>query len=254
MLEARGNSGWGSRFATRASALRRSKQALIFEPFLQADGSTSRRYGGTGLGLSICRRLMDMMSGRIWCESRAGVGSTFHFTIAARAGAEAARTCIHSARRWPSRWYPAGLRVLLAEDNPVNRTLSSGCWRSAGCVVVCAGDGRAAVDAWAADRFDAILMDVQMPLMDGLTATAEIRRAEAGSGRPGADHRADRQCDAGRPRDLSGGRHGRIHFQADEEGRVVSETMAALLNAEGEPAGRTGRDPGMASDYARIFL
>jgi CheY-like chemotaxis protein len=155
------------------------KQAIIFEPFRQADGSTTREFGGTGLGLAICRTLVEIFGGRIWVESN-GPGSTFNFTapltLAAPAGVSAPSSpdAVRQAR--------TGLSVLLAEDNKVNQFLARRLLERMGHTVVCAETGSEAVAAHARQKFDVILMDVQMPEMNGFEATAAIRSAERVTG------------------------------------------------------------------------
>jgi signal transduction histidine kinase/CheY-like chemotaxis protein/HPt (histidine-containing phosphotransfer) domain-containing protein len=156
------------------------KQQAIFSAFVQADGSTTRRFGGTGLGLAISTQLVEMMGGRIWIDSTLGEGSTFHFT--ARLGAEA--ETIAAAQAGPSDTpVPSrGVRVLLAEDNAVNRLVAIRLLEKHGHTVVAAGDGRQALAALEDEHFDVVLMDVQMPVMDGFAATAAIRDRERGTG------------------------------------------------------------------------
>ena len=162
------------------------KHQLIFEPFTQADGSTTRKYGGTGLGLSICSGVVEMMDGRIWLESEVGRGSTFYFTLTLDLPREAqARPSLpppanqrHSKRK---------LRILVAEDNSVNQRLAARLLEREGHTVTIAGSGQEALESFeehqfARSRFELILMDVQMPGLDGLQATARIREKERGSG------------------------------------------------------------------------
>jgi len=154
----------------------REQQETIFEPFVQGDGSATRRYGGTGLGLAIASDVVQLMGGNIWVESEAGRGSTFHFTV--RLAQEPLSPPAPDRRPAPLRGGAGGLHVLLAEDNAVNRKVAVRLLEKRGHTVVAVEDGRQALRALDGERFDIALMDVQMPEMDGFEATAAVRARE----------------------------------------------------------------------------
>jgi signal transduction histidine kinase/CheY-like chemotaxis protein len=149
------------------------QQAMLFRPYAQAEASTARKFGGTGLGLAICRKLSTMMGGEIGVESEPGRGSSFRVWLPlpeAEAGtAEAAEP----------ETLPA-LRILVADDNPINQAVARAVLEAAGVDVECVSDGAQALERLRVEAFDLVLMDVHMPIMDGVEAVGRIRDGQAG--------------------------------------------------------------------------
>jgi PAS domain S-box-containing protein len=224
----------------------KDKQESIFRAFEQADSSTTRKYGGTGLGLTISSRMVELMGGRIWLESEPGRGSVFHFTV--RLEALAPMSLPPSAARDAQRVDdPVGredpplppLHILMADDNTNNQFLGARLLERQGHKIVLAANGREALAALESSTFDLILMDVQMPEMDGLEATAAIRDREAGTQRhtpiialTAHAMKSDRE------RCLVAGMDGYVSkpLKSQELFRVIREVLAA--------AGRSGASPG----------
>jgi CheY-like chemotaxis protein len=172
-----------------------AKKEQIFGRFQQADGSITRRYGGTGLGLAICKQIAELMGGELDCDSTPGKGSVFTLTavlpLHEDEPAEAHPAPPASGRRKAKTMAPAlaeapeeepdndrALRVLLADDHPTNRKVVELILASAGVELVQVEDGAQAVEAYGAQTFDLVLMDMQMPVQDGLSATRAIREME----------------------------------------------------------------------------
>ncbi|RLA76980.1 MAG: hypothetical protein DRG78_18095, partial [Epsilonproteobacteria bacterium] len=157
--------------------LTQEQQGQLFQSFSQADGSTTRKYGGTGLGLSISKQLVELMGGKIWCESALGKGSLFIFEI------ELIKGDLNSIARKTSTIKADeitalnGSKILLVDDNKINQEIILGLLEQSGVVIDIANNGQEAVDKYkkSSDKYELILMDIQMPIMDGYEATKQIR-------------------------------------------------------------------------------
>jgi len=171
----------GLKIVVRDSGVGISPEKLptLFEKFTQADNSATRRFGGTGLGLAICRELTQMMGGSIDVESLEGAGSTFTVELPLGRGKPVSVQAAEASQAADD----GDLRILAAEDNPTNQQVLAAVLGSLGIEVHIVPDGKEAVEAWRTGSYDLILMDIQMPVMDGITAASTIRDQEKAIGR-----------------------------------------------------------------------
>ncbi len=157
--------------------IKAEEQEHIFDSFAQADNSTTRKYGGTGLGLAISKSLVHLLGGNIWVDSTFNTGSTFSFTVKVIEGFEADLEEVNESVIPSIEQSIPNLRILLVEDNEINQEIALEILKNMGGIVTLAHNGAEAVSIFEQEEFDLILMDIQMPIMDGLTAAQTIRNS-----------------------------------------------------------------------------
>ena len=162
--------------------LTKDQQAKLFQSFSQADGSITRKYGGTGLGLSISKQLIELMDGKIWIESLENIGSSFIFEIVLDEENKDIKSIDNKEQKDKLRISKitglAGSKILLAEDNIINQEIISGLLQNSGIELDIANNGKEAIDKFLCNKYELILMDYEMPVMDGITATKIIRKTD----------------------------------------------------------------------------
>jgi len=237
---------WLLHFSVRDTGIGipRDKQHRLFKSFQQVDASTTRHYGGTGLGLAICKRLVELLGGRIWVESDSGEGATFHFTILTRAAAATA----------PPSWQVpqpqlSGQRLLIVEDNATNRQILEHRAQQWGMSVACASDSRSALRMFlTAGPFSAAVVDLQLPDLDGFELVREIRRQPSGRQLPVLMMSCVRLRNDD-PRPLETGIHQFIHKPIRPA--QLLESLCRSLGVQSQREKRAPFAPALDGDFAR---
>ncbi|MCA9995315.1 MAG: response regulator [Anaerolineales bacterium] len=220
----------------------------LFQPFSQVDASTTRKYGGTGLGLAICDRLVALMGGKIWAESRLGQGSTFHFTIQVnQAHALPASTTSKRAQIDAKMGQRHPLRILVAEDNPINQKVATHMLRRLGYRADLVANGLEAVEAVRRQVYDVVFMDVQMPEMDGVAATQIIKKDDLIEKKPRVVAMTANALSDDRQRYLDAGMDDYISkpVNIDELVAVLDDTPQLM------PLSDQGREGGLKTDMGQ---
>ena len=232
--------------ADRGPGIPEGERARLFQPFSQLEPPDARRTGGTGLGLAICRRLVELLGGAIGVDGRAGGGSVFHFSLPL---ARAERVPEPAAEPGAPRRRPRRARVLLAEDSPANQLVAATWLRKDGHHVDVVANGIEAVEAVEARPYDIVFMDMFMPEMDGVTATAAIRRLPPPAGRVPVIALTANVMAGDRERFLEAGMNGVLAKPVT--GRILSETLLEHLGAAPEADADTVGLPEPAREPAR---